>query len=148
MAQESGRSDADIISGLGSPRKIAKEILAQSEITKAEEDPSLSTVSKAVFATVGLGLFNLLFVLAPFIVMIMIPVVLLMVSIVLLASPFLLLIQDGLTIAFLKEIFLIFGLVGIGLLFFIGATKASRMVYKVTLNYLSFNLRIIRRKYT
>ncbi|MFD1357092.1 hypothetical protein ACFQ4X_04200 [Fictibacillus halophilus] len=148
MAQESGRSDEDIISGLGSPRKIAKELLAQSEISRAEEDPSLHSVTRAVFATLGLGLFNLIFVLAPFIVLILIPVVLIIVSGALLISPFLLLIQDGLTVTFLKEIFLILGLIGIGLLFFTGALKASRVVYKMTLSYLTFNLRIIRRKYT
>lgn len=148
MAQESGRSDEDIISGLGSPRKIAKELLAQSEISRAEEDPSLRSVTRAVFATLGLGLFNLIFVLAPFIVLILIPVVLIIVSGALLISPFLLLIQDGLTVTFLKEIFLILGLIGIGLLFFAGALKASRVVYKMTLSYLTFNLRIIRRKYT
>ncbi|RZT23392.1 HAAS signaling domain-containing protein [Fictibacillus sp. BK138] len=148
MAQESGRSDEDIISGLGSPRKIAKELLAHSEITRAEEDPSLSSVTRAVFATLGLGLFNLIFVLAPFIVLILIPVVLVIVSGALLVSPFLLLFQDGLTATFLKEVFLILGLIGLGLLFFAGALKASRVVYKMTLSYLSFNLRIIRRKYT
>lgn len=148
MAQESGRTDEDIISGLGSPKKIAKELLAQSEISRAEEDPSLSSVTRAVFATLGLGLFNLIFVLAPFIVLILIPVVLIIVSGALLISPFLLLIQDGLTATFLKEIFLILGLIGVGLLFFAGALKASRVVYKLTLSYLTFNLKIIRRKYT
>jgi uncharacterized membrane protein len=148
MAQESGRTDEDIISGLGSPKKIAKELLAQSEISRAEENPSLSSVTRAVFATLGLGLFNLIFVLAPFIVLILIPVVLIIVSGALLISPFLLLIQDGLTATFLKEIFLILGLIGVGLLFFAGALKASRVVYKLTLSYLTFNLKIIRRKYT
>lgn len=148
MAQESGRTDEDIISGLGSPKKIAKELLAQSEISRAEEDPSLSSVTRAVFATLGLGLFNLIFVLAPFIVLILIPVVLIIVSGALLISPFMLLIQDGLTATFLKEIFLILGLIGVGLLFFAGALKASRVVYKLTLSYLTFNLKIIRRKYT
>jgi uncharacterized membrane protein len=148
MAKESGRSDEDIISGLGSPKKIAKELLAQSEISRAEEDPSLSSVTRAVFATLGLGLFNLIFVLAPFIVLILIPVVLIIISGALLLSPFLLLIQDELTVTFLKEIFLILGLIGIGLLFFAAAFKATRVVYKMTLSYLSFNLRIIRRKYT
>jgi uncharacterized membrane protein len=148
MAQESGRSDKDIISGLGSPRKIAKELLAQSEISRAEEDPSLRSVTRAVFATLGLGLFNLIFVLAPFIVLILLPVVLAAVAAALFVSPFLLLFQDGLTVTFLKEIFLIFGLIGIGLLLLVCAIKTSKAVYKITLNYLTFNLRMIRRKYS
>lgn len=148
MAYESGRTDADIIAGLGSPRKIAKEILAQTEITKAEGNPSLTSVSRAVFATLGLGLFNLIFVLAPFIVLLLMPIVLLTVSAAFLVSPILLLIQDGFTVTFLKEIFLIFGLVGLGLLLLVGTIKTSRIVYKLILRYLTFNLRIIRRKYS
>ncbi|MED1863032.1 DUF1700 domain-containing protein [Fictibacillus nanhaiensis] len=80
VGYESGRTDEDIIAGLGNPAKIAKEILAQSEITKAEEDPSLTNVFRAVAATLGLGLFNLIFVLAPFIVLLLWPFVLIVIS--------------------------------------------------------------------
>ncbi|MBH0172637.1 HAAS signaling domain-containing protein [Fictibacillus phosphorivorans] len=148
MGYESGRTDEDIIKGLGSPAKIAKEILAQTEITKAEEDPSLTNVFRAVAATLGLGLFNLIFVLAPFIVLLLWPFVMIVISGAFLISPILLLIQDGLTINFLKDIFLIFGLVGLGLLLLVGSIKSSRIVYKLILRYLTYNLRIIRRRYS
>lgn len=148
MGYENGRTDEDIISGLGNPLKIAKEIMAQSEITKAEEDPSLTNVFRAVAATLGLGLFNLVFVLAPFIVLLMWPFVMVILSAAFLVSPILLLIQDGLSLIFLKEIFLMLGLVGLGLLLLVGSIRASKIVYKLTLRYLTFNLRIIRRKYS
>lgn len=104
LASEKGRSDSEIIRGLGAPSKLAKEILVQYEITKAGESPSLNSVSKAVFAAVGLGLFNLVFVLAPFIVFLIVPVVLFGSAVIFLASPGLLLIQDGLTWIFRRSV--------------------------------------------
>ncbi|WNB90793.1 HAAS signaling domain-containing protein [Bacillus sp. NEB1478] len=148
MAGESGRSDEDIIRGLGSPRKIAKELLAQTEIAKAAENPSLSSVTKAVFASVGLGLFNLIFVLAPFLVMIIIPIALIIIAAVFLSSPIILLIQEGFTTSFLTNIFLIMGFIGIGLLFIIFAIKVFKLFYKVILSYLNFNLSIVRRNHS
>jgi uncharacterized membrane protein len=147
MAHENGRSDEDIIKGLGSPRKIAKEFLAQSEITKASDNPSLNSVSRAVFATVGLGLFNLVFVLAPFIVMILIPFSLFVISAVFLTSPIILLFQEGLTVSFFTSIFLMIGLVGLGLLLIVASIKLFKYFYQVTLSYLHFNLNIVRRKH-
>ena len=54
VASEKGRSESDIIQGLGAPRKVAKEILVQYEITKADANPSFNSVSTAVFAAVGI----------------------------------------------------------------------------------------------
>jgi uncharacterized membrane protein len=147
MAKSSGRSDEDIIHGLGSPRKIAKELLAQSEITKATNNPSLNSVSKAVFASVSLGLFNLLFVLAPFLVMVIIPFTLFIIAAAFISSPVILLIQEGFTSSFMTSIFLMIGLVGLGLLFILAAIKVSKFFYKVILSYLNFNLNIVRRKH-
>jgi uncharacterized membrane protein len=148
MASESGRFDEDIIKGLGSPRKIAKELLAQTEIAKAAENPSLNSVIKAVFATVGLGLFNLIFVLAPFLVMIIIPITLFIIAAAFLISPFILLIQEGFTSSFFTSIFLIIGCIGIGLLFIVFAFKVFKFFSKVILNYLNFNLSIVRRHHS
>ena len=146
VASEKGRSDSDIIHGLGTPRKVAKEILVQYEITKADANPSFNSVSTAVFAAVGLGMFNLLFVFVPFILVLTIPILLLGSAILFMLSPILLLIQDGFTFTYIKEIFLLLGLVGLGLILLIGAIKFSTIMYKLVLKYLKFNLRMVGRK--
>ncbi|MFC6649452.1 HAAS signaling domain-containing protein [Paenibacillus rhizoplanae] len=67
FARLSGRSEAEIISKLGHPRLIARELLTQSQIEKADKSPTLLNVTRAVKATVSLGLFNLVIVLLPFV---------------------------------------------------------------------------------
>lgn len=146
FARSKGRSDSEIIQGLGEPQKIAKEILVQYEIIKADENPSLNSVSKAVFAAAGLGMLNLLFVLAPFILILFILFALYGLGVFFLLSPGILLIQDGFTLIFLKEIFLIFGLIGLGILIQLSAWKFSKLVYRYSIQYLTFNLKMIRRK--
>jgi uncharacterized membrane protein len=146
IASGKGRSESDIIQGLGAPRKVAKEILVQYEITKADANPSFNSVSTAVFAAVGLGMFNLLFVFVPFILVLTIPILLLGSAILFMLSPILLLIQDGFTFTYVKELFLMLGLVGFGLILLIGAIKFSSIMYKLVLKYLKFNLRMVGRK--
>lgn len=65
FAQLSGRSEAEVISKLGNPRLVAREVLTQSHIEKADKSPTLISVTRAVMATVSLGLFNLIIVMSP-----------------------------------------------------------------------------------
>ncbi|GGF89893.1 hypothetical protein GCM10010912_38840 [Paenibacillus albidus] len=141
-----GRSESDIIKKFGEPHMIAKEILLEYEITKAQVNPSLKSVTRAVFAALGLGMLNLLVVLVPFILGLTALVALFAFSAFLLASPILLLIQDGFTLTYLKEFMLILGLVGVGLLLLLGALKTTTSYYKLVITYLNFNLKIVRRK--
>ncbi|MEW9503399.1 DUF1700 domain-containing protein, partial [Jeotgalibacillus marinus] len=103
-----------------------------------------NNVTKVVFAAVGLGMFNLIFVLAPFIAGLVIPLALFVGGVVLLLSPIILLIQDGFTLTYVKEIFLILGYIGVGLIFLLGAIKGWTYFYKILLRYLKFNLDIVR----
>ncbi|KGA97190.1 hypothetical protein AJ85_08350 [Alkalihalobacillus alcalophilus ATCC 27647 = CGMCC 1.3604] len=144
IGREKGRSEEDIIKGLGSPKKVAKEILYNMKVSNANENPSFKNVSRAVLATLGLGFFNLVIVLAPYVLVLTVPFVLLTVGAVLVFSPVLLLIESGFTLTFLKEIFYMLGLVGVGLLALVGAYYTLRLIYKGTLRYLSFNLKVIR----
>ncbi|MEW9503414.1 DUF1700 domain-containing protein, partial [Jeotgalibacillus marinus] len=103
-----------------------------------------NNVTKVVFAAVGLGMFNLIFVLGPFIVGLVIPVTLFVTGVFLLISPIILLIQDGFTLIYVKEIFLILGYIGVGLIFLLGGIKGWHYFYKIVLRYLKFNLDIVR----
>jgi uncharacterized membrane protein len=61
-----GKTETDIIRALGDPRMIAKQYVANESIKRAESHNFFSNIANAVLATVGLGFFNLIFVLGPF----------------------------------------------------------------------------------
>lgn len=141
-----GRSEEDIISRLGTPKKVAKEIIVQFNITRAQSKPTLRNILKAVGAAMGLGIVNLLVVLIPFSLLILIPALLFAVSVMLLFSPILLLIQDGLTLVYLQEMFVVVGLVGAGMIMLVGTLRIGSIVYRLTLRYLRYNLQVVRGK--
>lgn len=145
-ARLSGRTDSEIIAKLGTPQTIAKEILAQSEIARAQENPTLNNVTRAVLAALGLGMLNILFVLVPFLLGLILLVALVILALFLIASPVILMIQDGFTNTYLKESFLIVGLVGLGLLVLLGTMKLTTWFYKQIIVYLNFNIKVMRRK--
>lgn len=59
------KSEESIAEKLGDPRKIAKEILAQTAIRTAESNPKVDNVITAIIAVISLSFFNIVFVLGP-----------------------------------------------------------------------------------
>lgn len=66
-ALEEGKNEQEIIDDLGDPVTIARMYVADSYIKKASREQSGTNILRAVFATIGLGFFNLAFVLGPFV---------------------------------------------------------------------------------
>ncbi|MFA7253380.1 MAG: DUF1700 domain-containing protein [Patescibacteria group bacterium] len=60
------RSEDEIAKSLGDPRAIGKQIRATARIKKAEDQWSATNITRAVLATAGLGMLNLIFVFGPF----------------------------------------------------------------------------------
>src|SRR5512147_2835431 len=69
IGRSNGRTDEELWRALGSPEDLAREIRAMHLVRKAECDRSAKNLTHAVIATIGLGLFNLVFVLVPFIIL-------------------------------------------------------------------------------
>ena len=61
------RSESAIANSLGDPAKLAKQHMAEFHIDEAKKNRTFSTLFRAVVATAGLTLFNLIIVLGPFI---------------------------------------------------------------------------------
>lgn len=61
------QTEEQICKNLGDPKTIAKEFKTTSLVKEAEKDLTFSNVMRVILATVGLGFFNLVFVLGPFI---------------------------------------------------------------------------------
>ena len=65
-AKENGLNDKQIVKKLGNPKTIAKHMHASELIQIAQTDNSLKSFIRAFFASLGLGFFNLIFILGPF----------------------------------------------------------------------------------
>ncbi len=66
IAVENGLDEEKVIESLGTPETIAKQYRVKKYIDKAEATGSTTSVFRAILATVGLGFFNLIFILGPF----------------------------------------------------------------------------------
>lgn len=148
-----GRAEEDIADSLGDPRALAKQFKASILVSQAAKTTSPVNITRAVFATLGLGFFNLIFILGPFITIAAVLVALFACAIAFTAS--------GITV-FFATIFgplfpqyfsvmfnpavAIFGSIGftcMGILFFIGVVYLSKLLYRLFLRYIKFNIRII-----
>ncbi|ETT41456.1 hypothetical protein C162_26280 [Paenibacillus sp. FSL R7-269] len=118
---------------------IARELLTQSQIEQADKFPTLLTVTKAVMATVSLGLFNLVIVLLPFITSLTVIARVFVFAICLLISPILLMLQYRSVALSINSIFLMLGLAGAGLLVAIGTLKLTRLYYHLVIRYAGFH---------
>jgi uncharacterized membrane protein len=66
MGAEEKRTENEIAEKLGDPKSIAREYKTAELVKKAEAKPTPVNVGKALFAFVGLGFFNLVFIFGPF----------------------------------------------------------------------------------
>lgn len=149
-AMEQGVGEEEAILALGNPRALAKELLASYLIDKAETSRSIGNVLRAVLATIGLGFFNLVVVLGPFLGIVGFLVGLFGASIGLIAGPIAGLIgmvtghvAYGM-VSPLQATFLLLGIDGIGFLLLALSLLIAKFMTGLTLRYLRLNLRIIQ----
>ncbi len=151
-----GRTEEDIADSLGDPRVLANQFKASILVSQAEKTTSPANITRAVFATLGLGFFNLIFILGPFIAIVGVFIALFACAIALTAS--------GITVFFASifgplfpqyvsisinpavAIFSSIGVTCVGILFFVGDIYLAKLLYRLFLRYIKFNLRIITGK--
>jgi uncharacterized membrane protein len=151
-----GRDEDEIAQSLGNPKVIARELKANYHITKAESDGSIHNLFRAVFASVGLGFFNLVFVLGPFIGVAAVifsfyvagfaigfsGIVTIIGGFVQIFNPGLLNMPSNVFITFLVGI----GLIALGIAFLLTIQIITKQFIKLTIKYLNLNLSIIRKR--
>ncbi|MDP5277095.1 HAAS signaling domain-containing protein [Chengkuizengella axinellae] len=141
-----GKSEEELVKELGDPKVIAKDLLADYRVTKAEEDKSIGNMYKAILATFSLSFFNIVFIVGPVIGIFGAYLALSIAAVVLTISPLLLIPQviiygfDNIEL----NIFATILLCGIGILMSIGMIHTGRFLYNVTLRYIRFNIRVIK----
>ena len=154
VGSERGRSEDEIILSFGNPKNIAKQIKAESYIKKAEANTSAANITRAVFTTVGLSFFNIIFILPVFAVIFSMLAALFAAAISIgaagisgtVASFFYPLYSQYFTFT-INAAILIFAFIGMGafgILFFIGDIYLAKLIYRLIVKYLKLNISIVK----
>lgn len=143
---EEGKTEEQVASSLGSPQQIAKDLAATYHIEQVEETATTGNIFRAVWAVIGLGFFNLVIVLGPFIALGSIIISGWAIAISFIVSPLLVLINTVIYPELFQffELFFSLGLAGLGLFIMIGMYFATRAVNKGFIRYLKYNVRVIK----
>lgn len=141
-----GKTEREIIASLGSPQSIAKEMVAAYRVDQVETNASTGNVFRAVWAVIGLGFFNLVIVLGPFIGLLGVVFGFWVAAVALIVSPILVfvnvLIYPGTFELF--DFFLSLALCGLGLLIAIGMYFITKAVNYGFVRYLKFNINLVK----
>lgn len=141
-----GKSEEEIAKGLGTPQQIAKEITASFHLEQVQETATTGNVLRAVWRVIGLGFFNLVIVLGPFIALVGIVLSGWAVGLSGIASPVLYLINVAIypEIFELYQLFISITFAGIGIFVIIGMYYVTRWLSKGFIRYLQFNVRMVK----
>lgn len=153
---EHGKTEEEIARDLGDPKAIGKQFTADTIVMQAAQTKSAGSITRAVFAFAGLGFFNLIFILGPFIGLVSLLIALFATAIAILvagiaavlivfAAP---MYPDLINLGGINSSVIIFtgiGLSSLGALLFLGVTYLSKWFFKGTLGYLKMNIRLIKK---
>ena len=140
IAQEEGKSEQQISNDLGDPKVLAKSLKADFFINQAKTNTSWNYMRNALAASIGLSVFNFIFILSPFLLIISVILSLIVVGPLTMILSFALFFQ----IEFMQALFngLIF--FGCGLFLFVSGIFLAKNFYRLFLKYLEWNKKIIR----
>lgn len=159
---EKGRTEEEISEALGNPETVAKQFKIEYMIKKAEDKPSVGSMFEALFAAAGMGIFNLIFVLGP--VMIIMAVILgllgaglamIFSGIFTTISPLLQLIFPNLHLhpqvnnGIWDTLWIIgegIGLMVVGIAIVVFMAYVTKWFYRLMIRYLKLNMKIIKGK--
>lgn len=146
MSAERGIPEEQTAMELGDPRYIAGELLLGYRVREAETRQNVVSVTRAVTATLGLGFFNLIFVLGPFFALLAVLIAFWAAAASLFAGA-LLAVYEGFRGDFfnLRQGFSVaLALSGLGIIAGAAAMSVTRGFFRLTLNYLKFNTRLAK----
>lgn len=146
VGQEEGKSETEITSALGSPQQIGKEMLATYRLEQVETKHSAGNIFRAFWAVIGLGFFNLVIVLGPFIALVGILFSVWISGVAFIVSPLLVFLNVFIIPGSFElfDLFVSIGLCGLGLFIVIGMYFATRAIVSGFIKYLNFNINLVK----
>lgn len=146
FGMEEGKTEEEIAQSLGSPKQIAKELVASYHVDKVTETTTISNILRATWAVIGLGFFNLTIVLGPFLALVGIVAGGWLTGLSFVISPVFALLNavfDPGTFQ-IFEFFVSLALCGFGLLLIIGMFYVTKALTKLFIRYLKFNVNLVK----
>lgn len=143
---QEGKSESEISEELGSPYKIAKELLATYHIEKEDYRAPADYTLRFVLATIGMGFFNLIIVLGPLMALVGIVFAGWVVGMTFIGSPVLVLIGSIIYLGSFEffDLFISLGLAGLGLFITMGMYYLTRLFLRLLLRYVKFNINFVK----
>lgn len=146
FGMEEGKTEDEIAASLGSPKQLAREILAEYHIDKMEASKSTGSIFRAVWSVIGLGFVNLVLVLGPFIALIGLLFGGWAIGVSFTLSPLLVFINaifNPGTFEWL-DLFMSLALCGLGFFISIGMYYVTLNFKNLTLRYLKYNVSVVK----
>ena len=141
---EEGKMEEQISAALGSPSQIAKELMASYHLGKVEKTASAGNIMRAAWAVIGLGFFNFVIVLGPFIALVAIVFSGWALSVGFMVSPIGVLINAIVGSFQLFDLFASLALCGMGIFVGMGMFLATKALSKGFIRYLQFNVSLVK----
>lgn len=148
-----GREEEEIAQSLGNPKTLAKELRLNYRITVVNNDHSVGNVFRAIFAFIGLGFFNLVFMFGPFMALVAVLFSILVSGFAIVISGIAVVIGGffqpyypefiNLPSNMVINILIGIGLASLGIMIIIIFKALFQLVLKLTIKYLNLNLSII-----
>ena len=144
IGMEQGKTEQEIAASLGSPKQIAKELLAAYHLEQAEKSASAGNVMRAVWAALGLGFFNIVIVLGPFVALLGVMLAGWVTSLTFIVAPVAMLFNIVIGSFKLFDFFLSIAMCGVGIFIAMGMFVASKALVKGFIRYLQFNASLVK----
>ncbi|KFN03452.1 DUF1700 domain-containing protein [Bacillus clarus] len=141
---EEGKTESEIIKGLGAPKTIAKELLALYRFDEMKKDPSTSNITRAVLAAIGLSLLKFIVVLGPLVAIVSLIFALWVGGVVSVVTPFFIIIKIVMGTFLWVDLFVSITFVGVGLLLCIVAYYSTHWFKKLCVRYVNWNFKMIK----
>ncbi len=163
IGMQEGQSEEEIAVKLGNPTSIARQYRADYMVKQAEQHKSTANMLRAVLAIIGLGFFNIIIVLGPFMALVACLLALFAASLSIVVAGMGVLIGIilhpvlsstisipgfllGSTQMIAAGLLGAVGIISFGLLLLIGTYYLSRLFYNLTIKYLRLNVSIVSSK--
>ena len=146
IGEAEGKSEQEIIAALGSPQQIAKETITANSYDQTSTNMTIGNMMRAIWAGIGVGFFNLVIVLGPFIAVLGLILSGWILGISLISAPLLFVVN---IIVYpssfeLFELFLTIGLCGFGIFTIMGMYEVTKWSAYGCMKYVQFNISLVK----
>ncbi|MBI5974772.1 DUF1700 domain-containing protein [Staphylococcus canis] len=147
-AEKKGKSAKEIVQTLDSPKKVAKQNYATYAVKKAQHKPDIPHILRALFATIGMSIITLIFVLIPLLFTLLFITIGVLISVGMVLAPIIILVSTAwVGFQYFSLSNLLFGLsyFGLGVTFLVIIAKLLLAIRYLVIRYLTWNINLFKK---